>query len=207
MGKYLGYLVIILIHFGIKGCQYSEMEKTTGVVVEERSFAYGRMSGRGGRDIVPYPVVKFKGPVTTKEIKKRIYKPEDHTTRENAAMKYSQGIEIDNVGELTEDELIHLAESVAHEFERQEEFTENKVFETSYEETDEYLTETPWGAYFFRHFDTGEELPVIYYRDNPEGGIVYSFFSFWLHLRAICFILLACIVWTGLYRIVKGQVI
>lgn len=164
MGKYLGYIIIIIVHFFIKGCKYQQLEKTTGVVVDERSFQYGRSNIASARNVVPYPIAKFTGPTTRKEIKTPIYKPENLSPEER---QNYQG----------------------------------EIFETKIIETNEYTTETPWGAYFFRRYQTGDSIKVVYDRYKPQQGIVCTFFSFWLNLRSLCFIILFSIVWTGIYNI------
>lgn len=78
MKKYIGIITIILLHFLFKAIEYGQLIKTRGVVVETGKFEYGSSyNHRRARDIVPYPIAKFKGPLITKEVKTLLYKPEE----------------------------------------------------------------------------------------------------------------------------------
>ena len=166
MGRYIGYVVILLLYISFKGCDYSSLNKTTGVVVDERYFRYGRLNTASPRDVVAYPIARYKGPITRKMVLTLLYKPEES------------------------DPNLHPL----------------KMYDTTYTDNDEYITTTPWGAYFWGEYHLGDTVDVIYDSYEPEQGRVCTIFSFWFTLPAICILIFLGLLWTGIHNLIISRV-
>lgn len=183
MGSIKGYIVIFLVYLLFKGCGYARMEKAEGIVIDQETFTYGSaFSGGSSRDIVPYPIAKFKGPA--REVRQRsdfssLSRQEldsIEASAENSGPNYS------------------LSDAITS-------YINHKQFTLVV--SDEYTTVEPTGAYFFKEYGIGEKVTVIY--DHPDNAIVYTIFSYWFTLPAIAILILLCLVWTGIYRVVNKQ--
>lgn len=186
MGKLIiGYIIIFGLYFSIKGCNYSYLEKTKGVVVDSRSFSYGRATGH--RADIPYPIARFKGPPVV--VKER----HDITQAEVDMID----LEINKMGSITEEMAKGLkAYKVDSVRQAHPEITKTIT---------EYTTVTPWGAFFFSGYHNGDSVDVVYEPGHTKEARVCTFFSYWLTLPSLCIVIFLCLLWTGIARISEMQ--
>ncbi|MEZ5016847.1 MAG: hypothetical protein R2800_07330 [Flavipsychrobacter sp.] len=183
MGSIKGYAIIFLIYLLFKGCNYAQMEKTEGTVIDQETFTYGSaFRGGGGRDIVPYPIAKFKGP----------------------ARKTRPNIDFSSLSRQELDSIHQYATAAGPEFSVSNAINNYLDYKRSIlVESTDYITTEPTGAYFFKEYKMGEKVKVIY--DQPDNAIVCTLFSFWFTLPSLSILILLCLVWTGIYRIKTKQ--
>ncbi len=189
MTKYIiGILFILAMHFFIKWIELSTRTVTKGVVIDSRSFSYGSVHGLNrSRDVVPYPIVRFKGPEITTTFSREITQAEFD----------SVSIEIGKLGNISQMEADMIQQIMVDGL--------RGKYKDSMVVKNEYITETPEGAYFFHSYPTGDSVDVIFDESYPNHARVYTFFSYWLTLPAICIIILFSLAYIGILVVASAR--
>jgi hypothetical protein len=183
MTKYIvGIAIILCVHFFIKWTDYNSKTITQGIVIDHGTFSYGSAfrSTSARRDIVSFPIAKYKGPETVTKFRQDITQSQFD----------SIAIEIDKMGSITQSYADVLQQRMVDEL--------RKKYKDSIYIKSEYTTQAPEGAYFFTSHPLGDSIDIIYDQNSPAEGIVYTFFSYWLTLPAISILILFSLLYVGI---------
>lgn len=57
----------------------------------------------------------------------------------------------------------------------------------------------------FSTYHIGDKVQVCYKLSHPEDARLYSFFTYWLPISALCMMIIGSIVWLGLYYLMTKK--